>query len=331
MPLTNAQYDELLRSYDMKQQRARDALNARREAVYEKVPDIRALDHEAAEAGMKAARARILVGAYDAEVLRKKLSELSDKRTTLLLEAGFPENALELWYECPICRDTGFVNGRKCTCFLEAETRLYYDRFALGKVLEKENFAHFSFDCYSDTITDKKTGLSARQYAQIAYDRARYTASHIGEAGSSLFIYGRTGLGKTFLTHCIAKEALDNGHSALYFSAGEFVSLLGDSYFGRGESQDFSERMVIESDLLIIDDLGTELTNSFVSSQLFRCINERILRERTTVISTNLSLEEFRETYSERIFSRIASHYTVIKLVGDDIRLRKLRTQGGTT
>ena len=331
MPLTNTQYNELLRSYDLKQQRAREALEERRAAVYAAVPEIRDIDSEIAGAAVSAAKARIAGSSFDSEKLKAELTRLGEKRSGLLRAAGFPENALEMQYECPICRDTGFIEGRKCTCFLDAQTKLLYDRFRLGKILQKENFAHFSFDWYSDTITDEKNGLSPRQYAQIAYDRARYTASHIGEAGSSLFIYGKTGLGKTFLTHCIAKEALDSGFTALYFSAAEFVALLGDAYFGRSENPDFSDRMVLSCDLLIIDDLGTELTNSFVNSQLFRCINERILRDRTTVISTNLSLEEFRETYSERIFSRVASQYRIVKLVGDDIRLRIKRTKGGTT
>ena len=326
MPLTNTQYNELLRSYDLKQQRAREALEERRAAVYAAVPEIRDIDSEIAGAAVSAAKARIAGSSFDSEKLKAVLTRLGVKRAGLLRAAGFPENALEMQYECPICRDTGFTDGRKCTCFLDAQTKLLYDRFRLGKILQKENFAHFSFDWYSDTITDEKTGLSERQYAQIAYDRARYTAGHIGESGSSLFLYGRTGVGKTFLTHCIAKEALDRGMTALYFTAGEFVSLMENTVFGRREDSSFSDRMVLTCDLLIIDDLGTELTNAFVSSRLFRCVNERILADRTTVISTNLSLEEFRETYSERVFSRIASQYSIVKLVGDDIRLRKKRT-----
>ncbi|MBQ6469246.1 MAG: ATP-binding protein [Lachnospiraceae bacterium] len=326
MPLTNGQYDELLRSYDLKRQYAREALEERRSEIYRAVPALREVDQEIAKAGIRAAKSRILGSGYDPSSLREELSALSKKRAEMLQSAGFSPDALEMRYECPYCRDTGFVDGQKCRCFLDAQSRLLYDRYRLGNILKKENFAHFSFDWYSDTITDEKTGLSERQYAQIAYDRARYTAGHIGESGSSLFLYGRTGVGKTFLTHCIAKEALDRGMTALYFTAGEFVSLMENTVFGRREDSSFSDRMVLTCDLLIIDDLGTELTNAFVSSRLFRCVNERILADRTTVISTNLSLEEFRETYSERVFSRIASQYSIVKLVGDDIRLRKKRT-----
>ena len=326
MPLTNAQYDELLRAYDMKQQNAREALSRRREEIYRSLPAVRDIEQEIADAGIRAAKERILGGDFDRSALKEQLDRLSAKRAELLLAAGYEADALEMRYECPYCRDTGFVNGQKCRCFLDAQSRLLYDRYRLGSILQKENFAHFSFDWYSDTITDGKTGLTPRQYAQIAYDRARYTAGHIGEEGSSLFLYGRTGLGKTFLTHCIAKEALDNGFTAVYFTAGEFVSVMESAAFGRTGDSSFSDRIILECDLLIIDDLGTELTNSFVASRLFRCVNERILGSRTTVISTNLSLEEFRETYSERVFSRIASHYSIVKLVGDDIRLRKKRT-----
>ena len=331
MPLSNLYFDELLRSYDEKRRNAVRERDRRREAVYAALPEAARIDEEIASAAIRAARSRIAHREENSPSLSDTIERLKAKRAALLAAAGFPPDALEIRYECPLCQDTGFIDGKKCVCFREAETALLYDRYHLGNILEKENFAHFSFDWYSDTIIDEKTGCSARIYAQDAYEKARRTAERIGTPDNNLFIHGNTGLGKTFLTHCIAKEALDRSVSALYFTASELVSLLSDAAFGRGEFPGFSDRMVLGCDLLIIDDLGTELTNSFVNSQLFRCINERILHDRSTVISTNLSLEEFRETYSERIFSRVISHYSIVKLIGSDIRLQKKRLTGGTT
>ena len=130
-------------------------------------------------------------------------------------------------------------------------------------------------------------------------------------------------MGKTFLSHCIAKELLDTTHSVIYFSAQELFQNFADKRFNRnGETTDSTEH-IYDCDLLIIDDLGTELTNAFVNSELFSCINERLINQKSTIISTNLPLESFASVYSERIFSRISNGYTMLKLFGKDIRVQK--------
>lgn len=326
MPLTNTQYNELLRSYDEKQLASSRDLDRRREEVYAALPEVRAVDEQIAHAALDAARAIILDPDRRTPALPDTIRTLKEKRASLLLAAGLPENALEPVYECPYCLDTGFVNGEKCRCFKEAETRLLYDHSLLTGILEKENFEHFSLSWYSDTMKDGKTGYSARQYAENALMKARRTAAHLCEEGSDLFLYGKAGLGKTFLTHCIAAEALKKQRPTLYFSAPEFVELCEKAAFGDGGSGTYEQ--LLTADLLILDDLGTELTNTFVHTELFRIVSGRLARRRTTVISTNLSLEEFRDLYTERIFSRIAASYQIVKLVGDDIRLQIKRNGG---
>ena len=141
---------------------------------------------------------------------------------------------------------------------------------------------------------------------------------------STLFFYGDTGVGKTFLSHCIAKELLDSTHSVIYFSAQELFQNFADKRFHRNyDSVDYSTDHIYDCDLLIIDDLGTELTNAFVNAELFSCINERLINQKSTIISTNLPLESFASAYSERIFSRISNGYTMLKLFGKDIRVQK--------
>ena len=334
MPLSNAQYDALLRSYDEKQQNARRISEERKAEVYALVPPIREIDRQIAEAGIAAARRAVLAGDDSAErqrnerQLEEKIRTLGLRKAAYLAQAGYPADYLEPPFSCPVCRDTGFVDGQKCSCFLQAEARLLYDEYHMGDILEKENFDTFSLEWYSDKIIDGVTGLTARQTAENALAKAKRVAERLGEPDNNLYLYGMTGLGKTFLSHCIAKAALDRSLTALYFSAPAFVELLSDTAFRRGEHPGFSDRMILSGDVLVIDDLGTELTNSFVSTQLFRCINERILRGKTTVISTNLSTEEVRDTYSDRIYSRIAAHYTIAKLIGSDIRLQK-KLRGG--
>ena len=138
---------------------------------------------------------------------------------------------------------------------------------------------------------------------------------------------GTTGVGKTFLTNCIAKELIDQGVSVIYFQSQDLFELFSRSKFGREGQEEAEEncRQILDCQLLIIDDLGTELNNSFVSSQLFYCVNERISRGRGTIISTNLSVDMLRDTYSDRVASRIMSHYTMVPLYGADIRIKKAK------
>ena len=146
----------------------------------------------------------------------------------------------------------------------------------------------------------------------------------------NLFLYGDTGTGKTFLSNCIAKELLDTGHSVIYFTAFQLFDILEKNKFQKDSKAEASMQHMFDCDLLIVDDLGTELANTFTVSQLFLCLNERILRKKATIISTNLGIDQLSTIYSERIFSRIVSSYTMIKLFGDDIRLQKKNLSSGT-
>ena len=181
-----------------------------------------------------------------------------------------------------------------------------------------------SFDWYSDTIKNEATGLTARETAKRAYDAAVNFVRDFDTRSQNLFLYGSTGVGKTFLSHCIANALLESAHCVLYFSAFDLFDRLAQTAFSKKPETDMGDDFIFNCDLLIIDDLGTELTNSFVSSQLFLCINERIARRKSTIISTNLKLEDFSATYSERTFSRIASNYQMLKLIGKDIRIQKI-------
>ena len=146
---------------------------------------------------------------------------------------------------------------------------------------------------------------------------------HFDTSFENLFFYGATGVGKTFLSNCVAKELLDKGHSVIYFTAFQLFDIFEKDTFQKDAAASAAGQNIFDCDLLIIDDLGTELANSFTASRLFLCLNERMLRQKSTLISTNLSIDQLADVYSERICSRIFSSYTMIKLFGDDIRLKK--------
>lgn len=323
MPLQNFQYDTIMREYNKIQSRNRHILEQRKAEAYEKIPRLKEIDDEVATLSARKARALLNREESSTEDLKAAISLLSQERKALLICNSYPEDYLELPYNCPLCQDTGYIGSKKCTCFKKAQIELLYAQSNLKEIIKKENFDHFSFDYYSDTIKNEATGLTERETARRAYDIARGFVRDFDSSFNNLFLYGDTGVGKTFLSHCIARELLESAHCVMYFSAFDLFDLLAGSTFSRKGSTE-GEEFVFDSDLLIIDDLGTELTNSFVSSQLFLCINERIMRKKSTIISTNLKLENFSETYSERTFSRIASNYHMVKLVGKDIRIQKI-------
>lgn len=317
-----------MRDYNQKQFLHKHEQDEHIRLAEEKIPRLAQIRREIAALGLK--KARLLLGAGDGEDfdLEAAIGALSKERRALLSDHGFPADYLELHYDCPVCKDTGYVNGEKCSCFRKAAVDLLYTQSNIREILEEENFCNFSFQYYSPDITDPGSGVTALEAAHDAYDKAWAFIEGFEETFNNLMIYGDTGVGKTYLTHCIAKELLDRSYFVLYFSAFDLFDLLSRNTFQKDVQSADMASFIYDCDLLIIDDLGTELTNSFVSAQLFSCINERIMNKKATIISTNLTIKDFLDTYSERIFSRVSSNYTMIKLMGNDIRIQK-RLLGG--
>ena len=320
MALTVSQYNSILRQYEEHQTRNRHLHDQRLHHIYETVPGYQALDEAVASTSLAQGK-KMLAGDTNALAqLKDQLKDLAQKRAALLLENGYPADFLDPIYDCPDCQDTGYVNGQKCHCFRQAEIALLYEQSNLKRMLEKENFGTLSYSFFQ--------GDELTSYRQ-AVEKCKNFCTNFKTSYQNLFFYGTVGTGKSFLSGCIASELLQTGHSVIYFSAsGLFDTLARYAFDSRAKEalSGFYEDLY-NCDLLIIDDLGTEMTNTFVASQLFSCLNERHLRKNATIISTNLSLEELRDRYSDRVFSRITSHYDLCKLSGPDIRMCKKRMQ----
>lgn len=332
MALSNAQYDELMRTYEQRQLDNEHALRKRYETARSMIPELSALDDAISSVSVR--KARLLLDGHEDALgeLKEEITRLSAQKQSLLCSYGFPENYLELHYTCPDCKDTGYIGTNKCHCFKKAIVDLLYTQSNLQEILEKENFSTFSLDYYSSNHKDPLTGRSSLEAVQTALHICHEFVDKFSDDFRSILLYGDTGVGKTFLSHCIAKEVMDRSYSVIYFSASRLFDVLAKNMFGKKEEDaDDSLDYIYNCDLLIIDDLGTELANTFTTSQLFSCLNERILRRKSTIISTNLALDDIKTIYSERIFSRISSHYTMLRLTGDDIRIqKKLLNLGGT-
>lgn len=323
MALRNSQYDALMRYYQKLQLRNKHDQDARIADAYGKIPRLAQIDRDIASASIK--KARLLLGEDSGQDfdLAKQIQALSDERTELLLSHGFPADYLKMQYTCPRCQDTGYVDNEKCICFKKAISEHLYTQSNIRELLETARFEAFSLDYYSEDIINEATGLSARKTAEKALNHARDFVRNFDCSFENLFLYGDTGVGKTFLSYCVARELLDTTHSVIYYSAFDLFEAFAEKTFSNSEESQGKNDYILDCDLLIIDDLGTELTNSFVASQFFLCINERILRKKSTIISTNLTLGNFMDRYSERVFSRVSSNYTMIKLIGNDIRIQK--------
>ena len=321
--LRNIEYETIMREYQRRQTKSRHEQEDRQAEVYRTSPRFREIDNEIAALSVQKTR-ELLMGEPSTFNLKSRIQLLAQERRRLLEQYGFPPDYLLPRYQCSLCQDTGYIGHEKCSCFKKAVIDLLYGQSNLQEILEKENFDHFSFDYYSDKIKNDATGLSAKETAQAAFSKAKNFTAQFDTEFQNLFLYGDTGVGKTFLSHCIAKELLDSAHSVFYFSSFDLFDLFAQKTFTKNISADEIDSYIFNCDLLIIDDLGTEMTNTFVSSQLFLCINERLMHKKSTIISTNLTLENFSDTYSERTFSRIASNFDMIKLIGKDIRIQKL-------
>lgn len=330
MGLTNSQYNTIMRDYQKQQSMNHADQMQRSEEIYARFPEFSEIDARIASLSTACARKLLDGESASVEELRTEIEKQSARRTQILTSHGYPSDYLAPHYRCPDCQDTGYIGTQKCHCFRQAEIDLLYMQSNLRVALKTEHFGVFSLDYYSDRITDPVTGQTAAATAQRTYEECRRFVREFDDRFENLFLYGDTGLGKTFLSHCIAKELLESAHSVIYFSSFRLFELFADSAFGRSAVLEAAEleQHIFACDLLIIDDLGTELVNSFVSSQLFHVINERILRRKSTLISTNLALATFADTYSERVFSRISSNYTMLKLIGDDIRIQKKISAG---
>ena len=324
MPLNNSQYNAIMRIYDERQFRHQHAREERQRRIWQEIPEIPAIEQEIRTQALAAAR-RVLDGDEQAkERIKEILTDLREQKTLLLARHGYGADALEMTYDCPVCRDTGFIQGRKCRCFQKEEIRLLYAQSNIQEVLKRENFDHFSLDCFDDRERIPELGLTVRDYMKQILSLCLNYTENFGEKKGNILFTGGTGTGKTFLSNCIARELIDRYYSVIYLSAVELFELISRKKFHREEEDGEPEwtPYIYECDLLIIDDLGTELNNSFVSSQLFSTINERLLRKKGTIISTNLSLNNLRDCYSDRISSRIIRNYMTIPLYGADLRTK---------
>ena len=305
----------------------------RKQKVYAKTPRIRELDAE-----LRATMAELIGFALgmDAagrvEEIREKNLNLQDERRSLLVRAGFSADYLDDNYMCNRCRDTGYHDTKMCVCLMELYKEEQRESLSSLLKLGDETFDNFDLTLYDDTPASD-TGISPRQSMEIVYEICIEYARKFGSKSMNLFFNGAPGLGKTFLSACIARVVADKGFSVVYDMATSIFSKFEDVKFMRSSDSEELRAEVrksredikryLECDLLIIDDLGTEMTTSFTISALYEVVNTRLITDKKTIINSNLTISELNRRYSEQTMSRLEGMYQVLTFYGDDIRKKK--------
>ena len=313
MALSNAQYDQIKKKYDDRQLARHYELEKRLAYVNEHVDGFKEVNDSISSLCLKQAELLLDGKASALSDLKESIAILKQQKLALLKQASLPDNYLEIPYICSDCQDTGYINGQKCHCFKQQALSLLYDKSNLKEYLDSVDFS---------MVSDKYYDGEDLIHFQDSYQKSINFINNFKNDYQNLYFYGTVGTGKSFLSSCIVKALMQKGHSVIYFSASGLMDVISNYSFNhkQRDENEAAYHDIYECDLLIIDDLGTESINDFTISQLFTCLNERSLRKKSVIISTNLSLKELRDYYSERIFSRIVGNFLFCKMTGPDIR-----------
>lgn len=310
--------------FDQAKQRRQAELEERRRTVFAQEPRLREIQQT-----LQGTMGRIVASALRRgtdplpalRVLRDENLELQRQRAALLEKLGYPADYLEETPACSRCGDTGYCGGQVCDCL-----RRYYTREQLAQLqrllpLGEARFETFRFDVYDDAVWDHY-GTSPRANMERNFDVCRDYACQFSRGSGNLLLSGGTGLGKTFLSACMARVVSEGGFSVVYDTAGAIFARFEDAKFRHDPEGDDDVRRCTDCDLLILDDLGTEMTTAFVQSALYQLVNGRMIAGKSTVISTNLAPAQLGERYGQSVLSRLEGTYEILPFFGDDLRRR---------
>ena len=256
--------------------------------------------------------------------LRKKINGLREKLALFLKKSGFPKDYLKVHYSCKLCSDTGFVAGAMCSCFKKILRRVTYDRLSRLSPLTLCSFSTFELDYYGvkENSSSENIGEYVVEKMKKNYDFCLDYANNFSFNSGNIFMLGETGVGKTHLSLAIAKNVIEKDFGVVYVSVPNITTKLEKERF-RSLSDEITEKHLMECDLLILDDLGTEYHTAFSNAAVYNVINTRLLCKKSTIINTNCNLKTLETDYSKRLVSRILGHYKFLQFYGKDIRVQK--------
>ena len=322
-------YKRIREEYQTKYLRAREAADARRAELHARIPAVAELDRSLSETGLEIMRVTLEGG----ENRERRLAEIRERnelllsaRAEMLAAAGYPADYSSVHYECEKCGDSGYVDGKMCTCMRRALTLAGYVSSGIAGLLVSQTFDTFSLEYY------RHQPAAYEAMARNLQIMRKFANEFSVEKMRNLLLLGSTGLGKTHLSSAVARAVIDRGFDVQYVTAVGMLSDFEYQRFGNSISGDSgggeNVARYYDCDLLIIDDLGTEVINQFTLSCVYNVINIRLTRKKSTIISTNLTQKELRDKYWDRVTSRLLGEYLPLMFTGTDVRRVKIGMAG---
>ncbi|MBC2580944.1 ATP-binding protein [Clostridium sp. DJ247] len=315
-------HTNIMKIYENIRDSEQKILKEKRESIKEKLPEVLEIEREI---GRLCVRLSIdILNNIDnrdeyLKLLKERITDLRIKKSELLVSNNYPLDYLETQYRCNKCNDTGYIGNKKCICYKQKLVELYYENSDLKNILKKNNFENFNLELYPSRRSANEP-ISPRKNIEEIMSKAWYFIDNFSSIDENLLFFGNPGTGKTFLSNCIAKELLDSGYLVVYRTS---EGLIQDLKSIRFKNDDQLEDLLINCDLLIIDDLGSEQITDFSKTELFNLLNRRLLKGKKMLVSTNYDLEELLKIYSERISSRLLGEFILCKFFGEDIRIKQ--------
>lgn len=326
MSYNKADYIRIKAEFSNKYLRAQELANQRRYELYARIPEVRELDAVLARTGMDIMA--VIADGRDTETriaeLRRRNEEVLASRAKLLAANGYPADYSDVHYACRMCGDTGFTDAGMCVCMKRALVEAGYRSSGIGELIRTQSFENFSLDYY------RGGGANPDAMQRVVAELKRFADRFCADTYGNYLLIGGTGLGKTHLSTAVAKTLIERGFDVLYVTAVELFRDFEAKQFDKGSGMKNNPERYMDAELLIIDDLGTEVSNQFTVSVLYDVINGRMNRRRSTFINTNLSSRDLEARYHERITSRLLGEYRPFLFTGTDVRKQKIHADGNS-
>lgn len=329
--MNNSILNDLLKQYEKTRLNNMHDLENRKKELYLSNPKLQEIDEKLSSLSINTAKSILQNNSAESlSTLKENISKLKQEKEKLLKSLGLSLEYLEPFYNCNLCKDTGYIlnNGRTsmCSCLKQKIYNIEYNQ-KNENIIKNQTFDNFNINLFSNEVNEKKynSKISPREnITDIKNAAINFINNFDDENTKNLIFSGGTGLGKTFLSNCIINSLLENAKTVMYQTAPVMLDNLISDLFAKPDKQIGISSSLLSVDLLVIDDLGTETLNSMKFTELYKIINTRLLSNKTkTIISTNLDLRGIFQTYDERLASRFVGYYDIYRFFGDDIRLKK--------
>ncbi|PKK39837.1 Helicase loader DnaI [Clostridiaceae bacterium JG1575] len=318
---------KVMKRYESLRQNAEALARSNQALIYETIPRIAVLEDEMRRQSLACARAILKKpeeAAREIERMKRSNLDLRQEKAELLVAHGHPADFMEPHYQCPLCQDSGYLGLKKCPCYSRRMAEIILETSDFKDLMVNSTFFHFNESLFDDEAKDPSYNKTARANMKNNLSLAKKYVREFKNHTENLYFYGPAGTGKTFLASCIAHELVKRGFLVIYRTAAQLMEDLKQVIFqGNQERKD----LLLTCDLLIIDDLGTEMPTDLSRTELFNLINQRLLHQKKMIISANLGLEHVRDQYSERLASRIMGDFLLMPFFGQDLRLKKGQRQ----